>query len=82
MYNTVDHCWDLITVANLITSFQILRPDTKMWPLVVLFLNVLVIGLDPASMSTDPPPPYPGGPSAPVIEAKNIQPGNDIKYVR
>lgn len=37
-----------------------------------------MIGLDPASMSTDPPPPYPGGPSAPVIEAKNIQPGNDI----
>uniref|UniRef100_A0A674N0H7 Cell death-inducing p53-target protein 1 n=1 Tax=Takifugu rubripes TaxID=31033 RepID=A0A674N0H7_TAKRU len=29
----------------------------------------------PANMSTDPPPPYPGGPSAPLIDAKNIQPG-------
>ncbi|XP_015227589.1 cell death-inducing p53-target protein 1 isoform X6 [Cyprinodon tularosa] len=26
-------------------------------------------------MSSDPPPPYPGGPSAPLIEEKNGQPG-------
>lgn len=30
----------------------------------------------PASMSSDPPPPYPGGPSAPIME-KNGQPGNN-----
>lgn len=30
----------------------------------------------PASMSSDPPPPYPGGPSAPLMEQKNGQPGN------
>ncbi|XP_040047374.2 cell death-inducing p53-target protein 1 isoform X1 [Gasterosteus aculeatus] len=28
----------------------------------------------PASMSSDPPPPYPGGPSAPLLEEKNGQP--------
>lgn len=27
-------------------------------------------------MSSDPPPPYPGGPSAPIME-KNGQPGNN-----
>lgn len=32
----------------------------------------------PASMSSDPPPPYPGGPSAPLIEEKNGQPGNNM----
>lgn len=32
-----------------------------------------------ASMSSDPPPPYPGGPSAPLIEEKNGQPGNNAK---
>lgn len=32
-----------------------------------------------ASMSSDPPPPYPGGPSAPLIEEKNGQPGKKAK---
>lgn len=31
-------------------------------------------------MSSDPPPPYPGGPSAPLIEEKNGQPGNATKH--
>lgn len=30
-------------------------------------------------MSSDPPPPYPGGPSAPLIEEKNGQPGNELQ---
>lgn len=32
-------------------------------------------------MSSDPPPPYPGGPNAPLLEEKNGQPPVSGKYL-
>jgi len=36
--------------------------------------SALVSVVQEVNMSSDPPPPYPGGPSAPLIEEKNGQP--------
>lgn len=43
-----------------------------------LHLHPLSLSRSLPSMSSDPPPPYPGGPSAPLIEEKNGQPGNKL----